>query len=103
MAMTEHDFEVWARLRRMGGVRFVLGVGVLGFGVPLGAFMSLFFPAVVWLIDGDRLPPWFFALFAALSLFGGLAFGCWQWYTSEKAYRQWRSTLCDEMWGESAS
>jgi hypothetical protein len=93
MAMTERDFEAWARLRSMGGFRFVLGIGVLAFGVPLAVFMSLFFPAVVWLIDGDRLPPWFFALFGALGLLAGLAFGLWQWYTSERAYRRWREAV----------
>lgn len=92
MATTERDFEAWVRLRRMGGVRFVLGYGVLAFGVPFAVLFSLFFTGAVWLMDGERLAPGWFVFFASLSLVAGLAFGLWQWYTSERSYRRWQSS-----------
>lgn len=90
MAMTERDFEAWARLRRMGGFRFVLGIGVLGFGVPFAVLFFLFFAAAVWLLDGVCLPPDWFAFISVLSLLAGLVFGLWQWFTSERAFRRWQ-------------
>jgi hypothetical protein len=92
MARSERDFEVWGRLRRMGCIRFVLGIGVLGFGVPFALLFSLFFRLAVRAM-GDPPPPlWWFALTAALSLLGGLAFGLYHWYTSERAYLRWTSS-----------
>ncbi len=95
MAMSNTDFEAWGRLRRMGRVRFVLGIGVLGFGVPFALLFSLFFCLVVWAMGDPRPPLWWFVLIAALSLLGGLAFGFWQWYTSERAYRRQASSGSD--------
>jgi protein-S-isoprenylcysteine O-methyltransferase Ste14 len=86
--MSDSDFETWGRLRRMGSVRFVLGIGCIGFGVPFAILFSLLFCLAIWAM-GDPSPPlWWFVLTAALSLLGGLAFGFWQWYTTERAYQR---------------
>jgi hypothetical protein len=95
MAMSDSDFEVWGRVRRMGRVRFVLGIGVLGFGVPFALLFSLLFCLVVRAMGDPRPPLWWFVFTAALSLLGGLAFGLYQWYTSERAYGQWVSSRSD--------
>lgn len=95
MAMSDSDFEVWGHVRRMGRVRFVLGIGVLGFGVPFALLFPLLFCLVVWAMGDPRPPLWWFVFTAALSLLGGLAFGLYQWYTSERAYGRWVSSRSD--------
>ena len=65
----------------MGRWRFVLLVGVLGWGVPWGLLMAVFD-----MLAGDGFFLKHYLIAGPLGMIGGVVFGLWIWRINERAY-----------------
>jgi hypothetical protein len=75
--------QKWKKIREKGLGRFVLLRGVLGFGIPVGILMT------VMNARQNGFSPRSLGGSALICVLGGLFYGWYIWYSSERRYRRY--------------
>jgi hypothetical protein len=92
MKMTDKQLARWEKTRRMGRMRYIWLVGVLGWGVATGSMWAI---AMAAMQGWERLPVLLPLALVGFPI-GGYFFGAWVWKASEAQYQQAKAENPDE-------
>lgn len=82
--MKEKQFDKWRKMRVKGKRNYILINGLLSWGLPMFIVMTF----LVNKPDDGHMSLAMIAINALIWALGGLAFGYFTWYASEKSYQK---------------
>jgi len=87
--MTRSEKQSWEQMRTQGRSRFVLREGLLRFGLPFGAFLTIGCLAIDWFGRSPIEPVWKLAArFGFFTLASGLFSGIKTWNERERDFQK---------------